>query len=215
VQHLNLYSQLDRASEPPFSARQQAILLAVVAVLMLLVYGWLWLDSGSLASELATEQQQYSHLSERHNQLAAKKQRLLKDNSLAREIKTLKQNITFRRELLASVDPESKAISSGFAEHLEGLARQHIAGMWFTEIELSRGGQELALLGQTRAPEFVPRYLQRLAAEPVFTGHQFRIFRLYTPQDEPKALHFELRAKEQLGQSAAGSPRPISLGINQ
>ena len=87
-------------------------------------------------------------------------------------------------------------MENGFADHLQGLARQQIDGMWFTEIQLQNGGQQLALIGQTRRPEYVPRYVQKLTAEDIFIGHQFRVFRMSVPADKKNIFEFELRSKE-------------------
>lgn len=209
MQHLNLFSQLDRVKEPPFSARQQLQLIAIAVGVMLLVYGWLLMGDSSLSKELSAKQQQQRVLSESISQLQAEKDRQLRDSRLAQEIERLKKDVDFRRQLLATVEPDRQADVEGFAIHLQGLARQHIEGMWFTDIELLRGGQELALSGKTRIPELVPRYLQGLSAESAFNGHQFKIFRMHSEPQAGNVLHFELRAKEQ-GEPDRVAGRPVA-----
>ena len=215
MQHLNLYTQLEKPKQLPFAASQQLWILAVALLVMLSVYGWLLISQSSINSELSELEQQQRTIDEKLAELNAEKERLLKDNSLAKEIELLKKDVSFRRELLASVEPDSHSMGGGFSDHLEGLARQHIDGMWFTEIELYQGGQQLALLGQTRAPEFVPRYLQRLSDESIFEGHQFRIFKIYTPDEQSGLLNFELRSKEQGMESLEGSSYVGTLGENR
>lgn len=212
MQHLNLYTQLEKPKQLPFAASQQLWILGLALFLMLGVYAWLMIAQGSINSELSELEQQQQTIDEKLAELNAEKERLLKDNSLAQETELLKKDVSFRRELLASVEPDSNTMGGGFSDHLEGLARQHIDGMWFTEIELYQGGQQLALLGQTRAPEYVPRYLQRLSDESIFEGHQFRIFRIYTPEGESSLLNFELRSKEQGAESLESSGHVGILG---
>ncbi len=194
MQHLNLYSELDRAVEPPFSGRQQMWIVCAVFVVMLLVYGVLLIGSQSLQSERDALAERQETISEQLAELNARKAKLEKDNNLESEIALLLNDIQFRRQLLASIDPNSQQVEAGFSGHLEGLARQHITGMWLTEIELQEGGQNLALTGRTRAPEFVPRYLQNLATETIFSGRQFRVFKMSIPEGENNILDFELRA---------------------
>ena len=196
MQRLNLYSQLDHITEPPFSARQQSRVLMVVIVLMLLVYGGLLLRGQGHQAELQQAQQQQANVQAALDTLNAEKARQLNNTALDDEIAKLTREISFRRRLLATVEPESQADAGGFTGHMQGLARQHIDGVWFTSIELLEGGSELAIAGQTRLPELVPRYIRRLADERVFHGHQFKIFRLYTPEEDGSALNFELRANE-------------------
>ncbi|ARN73597.1 PilN domain-containing protein [Oceanicoccus sagamiensis] len=196
MQHLNLYSELDRAVEPPFSGRQQLWIVAAVVVVMVLVYGVLLVGSQSLQSERDALAQRQLTISDQLEQLKERQAKLERDNNLDAEIALLLNDIDFRRQLLASIDPNTNQVENGFAGHLEGLARQHIDGMWLTEIQLQQGGQDLALIGRTRAPEFVPRYLQNLATESIFSGRQFKVFKMSIPEGETNILDFELRGQE-------------------
>lgn len=197
MQHLNLYSELDRVVEPPFSGRQQLWIVCAVFVVMMLAYGVLLIGSQLMESELAELAARQQTMTEQLDTLKAKKYKLERENNLDGEIASLQNDIQFRRQLLASIDPpNSEQVEAGFASHLEGLARQNIDGMWLTEIQLQQGGQQLALMGRTRAPEFVPRYLQNLATETIFSGRQFRVFKMNIPEGENNLLDFELRATE-------------------
>lgn len=193
MQHINLYSQLDRAVTPRLAAIHQLWILMIVSVLMLSLFAVLWFGNKSQADDLKVLQQQQQTTSSQLDMLKAKKQKLLKNATLKNEIKVLQEEIVFRRHVLASVDPVV-GISSGFAGHLTGLARQSIEGMWFTEIMLQNGGSDLALLGRTQRAEYLPQYLQKLSLEKVFSGHQFRVFRMKELIDRPGLLGFELRA---------------------
>ena len=196
MQHLNLYSQLDRAVEPPFSARQQLLLVAVVSVVMVAVAMGLAVAKGVDASaqkKLVVEQQAVEY---ELNSLKAKKANLENNPALDSEIVSLMSEVKFRRRLLDTIDPEKNVLEKGFSDHFAGLARQHIDGLWFTEIQLRKGGGELALMGRTRAPEYVPQFLQKLAKEEVFAGHHFRVLRMSVPAERKDLLDFELRAQE-------------------
>jgi Tfp pilus assembly protein PilN len=197
VQHLNLYKQLEKPKEVAFSARQLLRLVGISFVFMMCVYGWLAIDQQSINKELAKQVETQRVIDEQLSGLNTEKNRRLKDNQLEQDIAQLKRDVSFRRQLLASVNPEDNSTESGFAKYLKGLSRQHISGMWFTDIELHQGGQQLALLGETRSPETVPRFIQGLSKEAIFSGHQFRIFRLYSPENENSTLNFELRSREQ------------------
>ncbi|WP_101758874.1 hypothetical protein [Oceanicoccus sp. KOV_DT_Chl] len=194
MQHLNFYSQLDRAVEPALSARQQVWLLAALVVVMLVSYVALAVSSNGLQNEREQLQRQQASIADTLTVLQARKAKLERESKVDGEIALLQSDIQFRRELLANIDPNSAVLEKGFADHLSGLGRQHIDGMWFTEIQLHNGGRQLALLGQTKAPELVPRYIQKLAHESVFSGHEFRVFRLKVPKQQKHLLEFELRA---------------------
>ena len=197
MQHLNFCSQLEKVVEPPLSARQQLTYLIALVVVMLLVYTGLSISSSSLQKEREQLSREQTTLANSVAGLQARKAKLERESTVERDITILKNEIIFRRKLLANIDPNSTVLESGFADHLAGLARQTINGMWFTEIQLHEGGQQLALLGKTNKPEFVPQYLQKLVRESVFSGHEFRVFRLSMPEDSSRLLEFELRAREE------------------
>lgn len=196
MQHLNLYSQIDRYVEPPFSARQLLRLSGGALVIMVAIYVMLLLAGGGLKKELNNLAQEQKSVEQQLAQLKARKSELENNPELDQEIALLQRNVDFRKRLLGTIDPEGSGSAKGFAEHLSGLARQHIDGMWFTEIQLHQGGQQMALLGETRVPAYVPQYLQKLATEPVFEGHRFRVLRMHTPEERRNLHSFELRAKD-------------------
>ncbi len=196
MQHLNLYDQLDKYVEPAFSARQQLRAVFAVSAVMILVAITLWLGQIGLQSELESLQQEQQAVAAELERQKAEKARLENDPELDREIERLKRNVEFRQRLLANIAPEGKMLEKGFADHLSGLARQTMDGLWFTEIQLQSGGQEMALLGRTRDPAFLPKYLQKLSGENVFAGHNFRVFRMNVPTERKDLLDFELRARE-------------------
>lgn len=197
MQQINLYSQLDHYIEPPLSARKQLWLLLAIAAVLLAAYLWLLAAEGSLRGELLARQQQFQQLQAQQQSLAAKKQQLMDDSTLARELERLRRDIEFRRLLLNSISPQQLQSGVGFAAHLQALARQHIDGLWFTEIDLLDGGQHLALRGQLRKPEYLPRYLQRLGSEPSFAGQKFSVLRMHSNAQNKALLDFEVGVREQ------------------
>lgn len=196
MQHLNLYSQLEQRVELLLSARQQAQWLGAIAALMILICLLLWFSLSRQEGQLATLNAEQNQISEQLAAAKAKKARLENNPELDQSIAALEREVSFRRRLLNTIEPQGESVSNGFAEHLAGLARQHIDGLWFTEIQLQQGGQQMALLGQTRQPEYVPQYLQKLSGEEVFAGHRFRVLRMHVPKERRDLHNFELRAKE-------------------
>lgn len=195
MQHINFYSQLDRAVTPPFAVIHQLAVLAVALVSMLCLFAFLSIENKSLADNLRKLQQQNQVSSSELEQLKSKKQKLLKSSTLKSDIEILEQEIRFKRDVLANVDPQDNS-DSGFSRHLIGLARQSFDGLWFTQIMLQQGGSELVLMGRSLEAEYLPQYLQKLSVERVFSGHQFRVMRMTTPMDGPDQLNFELRATD-------------------
>ena len=196
MQHLNLYNQIDRHVEPPFSARLQAKMLGAAIGLMVVIYLVLQVANGSAKQELSKLQSEQIAVAEQLQKIQAKKAGLENDPELDNALASLERDLEFRRRLMNTMKPQGETRQHGFAEYLSGLARQHIDGMWFTEIQLQQGGQQMALLGQTKEPEYVPQYLQKLAQEPVFAGQNFRVLRMHVPAERKDMHVFELRAKD-------------------
>ena len=196
MQHLNFYTQLERVEEPLFSARQQLQLVVVLFAIMLLVTIGLTISENSLSSQLEAAQAEEQGLANEVELLNAERTRQQNNPELDNALASLQREVSFRQRMLENITPDDNTAERGFARHFGSLARQHIDGMWFTEIQLRAGGNELALVGKTQQPEFVPRYLQKLSGEGVFEGHHFRVLRMHTPTDSNGVLDFELRAKE-------------------
>jgi hypothetical protein len=194
MQHINLYGQLDKYVEPAFSVRKQGLYLLAISAFMLLCYAVLQINSAARVKQLEAVQAQQQQVATKLSALEKKKQRLLEDQSLDHEIARLEQGVMFRREMLVSIDPGQAKSQQHFATHLSGLARQHIDGLWLNQIQFQQGGEQVVLQGKTRQPEYLPQFLKKLAAEPVFSGKQFKVLRMNVPEQWQGALNFEVRS---------------------
>jgi hypothetical protein len=52
------------------------------------------------------------------------------------------------------------------------------------------------LMGFTQQPEFLPQYMQRLSAEPVFEGQQFKVLKMIRAEKYPNTMRFEVRTHD-------------------
>lgn len=196
MQHLNLYSQLDHIVEPPYSSRHLILSVVAVFVVILLAAAWLAVDSSAQSSRLEPLLSQQQAVSAELEVLRAQKTRLENDNSDDTRIAALKNDIQFRRQLLGTLEPDAIPAEDGFSEHLRGLARQSVEGMWFTGFSLQDGGGSLSLAGRANSPELVPRFLKKLASEPVYRGHHFRLFKMNAAETGGPLLEFEITAQD-------------------
>lgn len=196
MQHINFISQLDRVVEPPFSAKQQVQLLAALVAVLLVTYVALFFQQASWSSDLQQLKAEQSALKKQVAALNAKKAAEENNPQLKTELARLESAVKFRRQLIAGIDPNDQQESNGFAEHLDGLARQQVVGLWFTEINLSQRGEQMSLHGYTQKPEFVPQYLQKLSAEQVFTGKQFNVLRLTRAENMRNTMRFAIKTHD-------------------
>ena len=78
-----------------------------------------------------------------------------------------------RTRALALLRAGTLGRTTGFADRLEALARQHVDGVWIDRMALSGATGSMSLGGATFDPNLVPRYLQNLGHESVLAGARF------------------------------------------
>lgn len=71
--------------------------------------------------------------------------------------------------------------TAGHARFLRAFARQSVDGLWLTGITVDGPGTAISVQGRTVDPELVPDFLNRLAREPVLSGHGFDHLQMQRP----------------------------------
>ena len=106
---------------------------------------------------------------------------------------------------LSAIDGLQNAQPNTFSEFFGGLARNPVDGLWFSNVGLAAGGDEVLLKGMTTEPSLVPRLLQTLASEKAFAGRTFRRVSLQRQDgDAAGPVLFELRSAASGGDEDAG-----------
>lgn len=193
-QQINLYQPIFRKQKKIFSAKTLVQASALLIAALLLIYGYGRWQVFALNQELAHSKAQVAASQRRVAEMRrlsppqAKDQRLEKANDrLARELET-------KHRVLAVLSGKSFGNTSGFADYLEGLARQHVSGMWLTGLKIEDGGTRLELRGASLRPELVPRFLQRLGGEKAFAGTSFSTFKMSRDPHHSHWVDFVLRS---------------------
>lgn len=114
------------------------------------------------------------------------------DSALVAEVEALTVERDAKTRLVRALARQSFGNTEGFSQHIAGLARQHVSGLWLRAVRIRRGGRELALAGSTLDPELVPRFIQQLGREPVFAGADFSSLRLQRSEEDPGRIDFSL-----------------------
>jgi Fimbrial assembly protein (PilN) len=196
MQHINFFKELEPAAEVPFSARQQSLLLAALLVILLMTYFVVLWQQSALDETVTDVRADQQALTASIDILMARKKTQENNAVLLSEIAILESGVKFRRQLLVSINPKDQQGEKGFSVHLKGLARQQLEGVWFTHISLTHRGEQMALQGYTKKPEYLPRYLQKLSAEPIFEGQQFSVLRMAEAEKYRNAMRFDVRTRE-------------------
>lgn len=199
LQNIDFFEQIERPVGIPFSLRKLIVALLLVLVIGLLILLYLGVLNSRNGDKVENNTANIRALDVRLSTLNAEKSALLAENTLDQEIKQLVSARNFRRQLLSSVgtQDEQRAMT-GFAEHMLGLGRQIIDGIWFTRIRLLHGGGYTELEGKAKAPELLPKYLQKLAAEQSYAGKTFSVFKMQKPEEDERVLVFDVRSSNEV-----------------
>ncbi len=192
-QEINLYQPIFRKQKKVFSSKALLQASALVVAGLLLVYGYgVWRLQG-LGEELLALQGQRQAASQRLEKLAKQFPQQEKSRVLEAELQRLTRDVRLRRKVEQLLTSGAYGNRKGFSEHLAALARQHIAGLWLTNVEISEVSKGVGLAGSAVDPKLVPKYVQRFSNEPSLAGMRFQHLRVDRPEPESARVQFQLR----------------------
>lgn len=185
-QTINLFDHLTKRETIAVSSQHIVIAAMVTLVAVLLVS----LVSVYNARQDITLVQQAERDNERlQAQLSELRAESSNDSkNMQRTRRLLKQ----RRQILHSLSNQQHDIGLGFSDHLAGLGRQQLKGLWLSSIELRAGGEEISLKGAMKHATLLPRYLQDLGKEPAFSGLRFQLMKIENSEASRDHMQFEI-----------------------
>jgi hypothetical protein len=194
-QQINLYQPIFRQPRKVFSAVALLQVAAVFALGLLIVYGYGRAKVRALDAQVATLQGQRTAAAKRLATVKAQFPEKKPDPLVAAELKRLQQELGYTQKIATALSTGAFGNTSGLSPFLAGLARQHVEGTWFSRVAIANGGEAIGVRGYALAPELLPAYVRRLAAEQVFAGKSFSHLELVKSAPEGKVLEFELRTE--------------------
>lgn len=193
LQQVNLYQDELRKQELNFSAIQLAQLSLVFILVLALVSGFkfwqLQQQQQTLAQQQQKQQQAMAELQKLQQVLASRQ----KDLALARRLDEKSRELANKQKVLAILSQDEFGNTHGFTAHITGLARQRLEGLWLTQLRIAEGGTDISMFGTTSSPSLLPKYLQRLSAEKVFAGTEFKNMLIARQQKKSHWLDFSLQ----------------------
>ena len=192
-QHVNLYQLEFHRTRSVFDAARMARFGIGLAVLVLALTGWVhWLDHQA-DRELEAVQALRAAESTRVVELASLYPAQEVDPAVEARHTQLVAERDARNRLLRLLGGQSLGNTTGFSDHVAGLARRRVPGLWLREVRIERGGRALALSGSALEPDLVPRFLQELGEEGAFAGRAFGSLRIERPEADSSRIDFVLR----------------------
>lgn len=185
-QQINLYSPIFRRQEKKFSAKAMlqagGAILAGIAILAALN---VW-QVASLRAEIRTVDQQHSQALKQLEEASRKFKPRVGDPRLEEEANKLEAILSSSAQAQQLLRRDVFGDSRGYSSYFVALARQSVANLWLTHVDIVGAGESIELGGRTTVPERVPQYLQRLSSEKVLSGAEFKVFRLERPMGDEK-----------------------------
>ena len=172
-QEVNLYQPGAKKKRPLFSGADLAFTAAVLLAAMGALYAHgSWVVRGldeDIARLSAQRDEAQGRLAELDRVLPPKK----KSAVLESRIEQTAEQINVRRALLNGLSERGSDRPSGFSGHLEGLARQHVDGLWLTGLRIQDGGRNIALEGSALHAALVPAQIERFSDDERLAGLTF------------------------------------------
>jgi hypothetical protein len=143
-------------------------------------------------------------------QVARETPRPEKHSDLAAEVDKLETILRASQQTQEILQHADTGPARGFSVYLAALARQTIAGVRLTDIEIHGTDRQLVLRGQTNQEANVMRFLQRLSSETVLAGFEFPHFDLIRPEPIDPKTGKTLPPAEYLEFEIKTQPRPAT-----
>jgi len=183
-QQVNLYQPIFREERKLFSATAICTGLGIAAaglVAITLVSWWQVLSLGRQLETVAAQERGRKNLN-------AASQHLFEHGETERDLNAKVAALAFqldrRQRVLRYLASGAAGTNQGFATRLEALAREQIDGLWLKGATLTSEPGHFALVGSAVDADLVPRYLQRLAAEPALAGAKLDSLEILEPKSE-------------------------------
>ena len=191
-QQINLYQAQFHLQQVSLPARQMVMITGAILVCI-------GLTNGGLLWSNYRQAQQHAQLTQREQALqdsvAELQQRLNAqaiDTNLLAQTNEAQRQLQARQRMTQWLEKSLDSERIVFSELLSGLSRQHVQGVWLSQIAIDSGGDNLRLQGYTVKPDLLPEYLSKLSAEPAYAGREFRKVSMRQTTEQPNALQFLL-----------------------
>lgn len=193
-QQINLYQPAAASRDEPFSARMMFIIIIMTSVLMLAFYGLLFMQENNLQAEISALNVQLEQTAITVEKLEMTISSVTDAKKEQQQLKRLKHVFASKQHALNDLSTMVKGNNRGMSAYFSALARKNIKAIWFTQINIYSGGQQIVLDGQTSDEKFIPNFISSLKDEPAFKGINFKLFNVLRNENND-ALHFILQTE--------------------
>ena len=195
-QQINFYNKIERIEKERLNAQLMLLSSATFLLLMLSISVFIVYGNSVDEQHLSNAENNIQSLQQQLTELKQTRDKLHNPAPLQAKIKALNDQLTMKRAVLVKLESMPKSQQEGFSPYMSALVNQHLDGLWFTGLELRKGGANIALIGKAKKPAMVPAYLRMLSEEPAYAGKQFNVFRISQPEKQRWLHDFEVRSED-------------------
>lgn len=196
LQQVNLYQDELKTQKLNYSGLMLAQLSLIFIIIFSAAAGFSYFQLQQHQASLIEHQQKQKIAMADLQKIQAELSLRKKDAALAKQITESTTELTNKQKVLGILSQDEFGNTNGFIEHITGLARQRIDGLWLTQIRIANGGTNITLQGSTSTPSLLPKYLQRLSAEKAFSGTNFESLLMAREEKQQQWLNFRLQNKK-------------------
>jgi len=195
MQQINFYQTEFKPKVIILDAYQ--MLMIVAAVLFLVIFSSFFSSSSfdEQASLLAQEQQALNNVTLQSNSLKQETLQYGEHPLLEAKLVSLQKQLKQQEAILAHLSNDELNPQKGFSPTLKSLSEQHIDRVWLNNFSLRDGGQSITIQGSSNDSELIPEYIDSLAKSATFSGKQFSVFQMSSPDDNTETYDFELHTQ--------------------
>ena len=199
-QQVNLYQPVAKGAQGTLAGASALRILVLVGLTLAAIWTFgAWQLRGLRAGVDAVRAQ---HEAQESLKAAGMSQfEALSQDDLDAHVASLAAALDVKARALNLLRAEAENHGSSFATRLEGLARQHVDGIWLEHLTLGGTSNAMSLSGTTVSPTLVPQYLRNLATDPALRGAQIDEFVIEqssprSPQASVAAIKFRASNQE-------------------
>jgi len=183
-QQINLFNPIFLKQKKIFSAVNMVDALAVLLVGSAAFYAYASIETLNLDRQSVETARQYYQAKARLSEAVVRYTPKKPDPGLELEVAGLQAQLGARKAALASLSFGQVENGVGYAQYMQALARQSLAGLWLTGFKVAKNGAEMEIVGRALQPELVPAYIQRLNRERALHGRAFDTLSMALREDK-------------------------------
>jgi hypothetical protein len=195
MQQINLYQAEFKPKVVILNAFQMLLIASAVLLLIIIASFFSSSQYDDQTTQLAVEQQAFNNITQQSNTL---KQEILQYGEqplLKAKLTSLQKQLKQQKAILRHIADDNLNPQSGFSPTLRSLSGQHIDQVWLKNFSLRDGGRSITIQGSSTRSELIPEYIDSLAKSSTFSGKQFSVFQMSSPDNNTETYDFELHTQ--------------------